>query len=171
MLSPPHRRVVTTSSVWIVRSSFFFLTNENLSCFCVFFFLFLCVFLLFHVSGVMMDTGWGWGTTRPMTPSCRSIGRPWHCRSPLTNGCFQMVAPPPQTGWHKLWFKSYLLTICFSQNVFGIITFDFYLKCVAAGCFYVCFLSLFSTYAACLCFFFVLFFPLFVALLLFQSLQ
>ncbi len=53
----------------------------------------------------MLDSDWGWGTTRPVTLSFRSIGRPWHCRSPPTNGCFRMAAPLLYSA-DKLWLKS-----------------------------------------------------------------
>lgn len=59
----------------------------------VFFSFSLCFSSLPCISGVMLDSDWGWGTTHPVTPSFHSIGRPIHCRSPPTNGCFPMAAP------------------------------------------------------------------------------
>lgn len=137
-----------TSSVWISCSLFTFLTNENLSCFCVF--LFFSVFSsLPCVSGVMLDTDWGWGTTRPVMPSCRSIGRPLRCRSPPTNGCSLLYRADINVDLN-------LLTICFSQNVCGIIHLWFLKRVVVF--FRVCFFSpFFSKCAACL--FFLLFAP------------
>lgn len=73
--SPPYRPVLMTSSVWGICSLFSFLTNENLSCFCVFLF-FSVFFSLSCISWVVLDSDWGWGTTRPVTLSFHSIGWP-----------------------------------------------------------------------------------------------
>lgn len=51
--TPPYRPVLMTSSVWSVCSLFAFLTNENLSCFCVFLF-----FSVFFFSSMCL---WGDG--------------------------------------------------------------------------------------------------------------
>lgn len=72
----------------------------------VFFSFSLCVFPLFHVS---LGRCWiligGGARLVPVTPSFHSIGRPKHCRSPPTNGCFRMAAPLLYSA-DKLWFKS-----------------------------------------------------------------
>lgn len=62
-----------TSSVWTVCSFSSVLANKNLLFLCSS--LFLCVFLLFHVSLVTLETDWGWGMPRPVMPSRHSNGR------------------------------------------------------------------------------------------------
>lgn len=92
LVESPYHHVPMTWTVWGIKF-FLFTLLTRISPVFVFFSFSLCFPSLPCISGVMLDSDWGWGTTHPVTPSFHSIGRPKHCRSPPTNGCFPMAAP------------------------------------------------------------------------------
>lgn len=117
-----------------VSNFFLFALLTRISPVFVFFSSSLCFSSLPCISGVMLDSDWGWGTTHPVTPSFHSIGRPKHCRSPPTNGCFPMAAPLLYST-EKFYFKP--INYLFPPKCVAL-----YLKHVVAVIFGVCVFSL-----------------------------
>lgn len=112
-----------TSSVWGVCSLFAFLTNENLSCFCVFLFFSVFFFSSMYLWG---DAGFWLGVGHDS--SCDAV-------LPLDWTALTLSLPTNQWLLSSTLLTNYdwnLLTICFSQNVFGIINLHLsYVKHVA----------------------------------------
>lgn len=107
--------------------SFFLLSSlTRISPVFVFFSFSLCSSSLPCISGMMLDSDWGWGTTR-------------HATLPLDWTALTLSLPTNQwrmTALSSTLLTNYdlnLLTICFSQNVFGIMNLNLsYWKHVAA---------------------------------------
>lgn len=114
--------------------SFFPLTNENFSCFCVFLF-----FSVFFFSSIYLwcDAGYWLGVGAwlvlwccpPLDWTAQTLSLPTN-QWLLSNGF------PLLYSAEKLWFN--LLTICFSQNVFGIINLPVLLEHVAVVVLFFC---------------------------------